>query len=277
MPKSPVHPLRPELGPDLMVRLVRCQTMPRLGHSPRPRGADLIPGQPEIEQDIAWVFPTLASAPITARALRHHLHQAYCFALGSLVHREILEQVPLRPDWEDHLPGVAHAVRETLLEARRTVENDPLKVVANLEVNVDVFGPASIWQLRAYWWGITREFALGQSLLDCGGTSTWEQYRYQSIHDLVEQEMSIGEEQLSSLGAAYLESAYDIVALWQNQPTLAHRAATAQRRERNQSLMRGTVATLSALSAASEAASRRRARDALTAQRQARAAQLRRW
>ncbi|PZT90135.1 MAG: hypothetical protein DI630_31425 [Gordonia sp. (in: high G+C Gram-positive bacteria)] len=277
MAQPPVHPLRPELGPDLMVRLVPSKTMPRAGHSLRPRGSDLLPGQSELEQEVAWVFPAMAAAPITARTLRQHLHQAYCFALGSLVHREILEQVPLRPDWEDFLPGVAQAVRETLFEAARTGVREALEVVANLEVNVDVFGPASLWQLRAYWWGLGREFVLGQLLLAEGDVTAWEQYRYQSVENLVEQEMSLGEERLSSLGAAYLEAAYDIVALWHAQPTLAHRAATAQRKERNQSLMRGTVATLSALSDASEAASRRRARDALTAQRRARASRMRRW
>lgn len=277
MALTPVHPLRPELGPDLMVRLVHSQHHPRIGHSPRPRGEDLLPGNTQLEQDVAWVFPALASAPITARNLREHLNQAYCFALGALLHRQILQRVPLRADWEDHLPAVAQAVGETLESVGEGGVRETLAVVANLEVNVDVFGPATEWQFRAYWWGLVREFTLGQELLAEGNATTWERYRYQSVGNMVEQEKSLAETRLTDLGGTYLDAAYDIVALWHAEPTLANRAASQQRNDRNRSLMRGTVATLGALSAASEAASRRRARDALTAQRRARASYMRRW
>lgn len=274
---TPVHPLRPELGADLLVRLVHAQRHPRLGHSPRPRGEDLLPGQTQLEQDVAWVFPALASTPITARNLREHLNQAYCFALGALLHRQILQRVPLRADWDDFLPSVAQAVEETLESVTEGGVSETLAVVANLEVSVDVFGPATIWQFRAYWWGLVREFALGQQLVAEGDATTWERYRYQSAGNMVEQEMSLAETRLTDLGGTYLDAAYDIVALWQAEPTLANRNASQQRKDRNRSLMRGTVATLSALSAASEAASRRRSRDALTAQRRARASYMRRW
>lgn len=273
----PVHPLRPELGSDLMVRLVHAQHHPRIGHSPRPRGEDLLPGQSELEQNVAWVFPALASAPITARSLRDHLHQAYCFALGALIHRKILQKVPLQAGWENTLPDVAQSVMRTLDAAVQAGATETMAVVANLEMNVDVFGPSSEWQLRAYWWGLTQEFTLGQQLVAEGSPTTWELYRYQSGENLIEQEFALADSHLTNLGSTYLDAAYDIVALWNGQPTLGQTVASAQRRERNKSLMRGTVATLGTLSAMSESASRRRARDALTAQRRARASYMRRW
>lgn len=271
----PAHPLAPELGPDMMVRLTPVQQYPRVGHSPRPRGDQLLPGQSALEQEIAWVFPVLASSPITPRSLREHLDKAFCFAFGALAHRVILERVPLRDDWAEAIPNVGRQIDAFVRQSTAEPVADTLKLVANLEMSADLFGPASEWQFKSIWWGMTREFALAQQF-PAEGYSTMELVRYQSMDNLVEQQTELIGSRIGALIRPYFDSAFDIVALWNAQPGLAHRATTRQRQERNRSLMQGALSTVAALSAASDAASRRRSRDALTAQRRAQASYLRR-
>ena len=64
-------PLIPVMGKDGIVRLTPGpEPAPP---PPRAPGEVILPGSPPLEQDIAWVFPDLASQPLTATLLRHRV------------------------------------------------------------------------------------------------------------------------------------------------------------------------------------------------------------
>lgn len=282
----PAQPMAVHLHPDGVVKLhIGAPVLPP-GTYPHTPGTTLLPGQDQLEQDVVWVFPAMASTPLTVATARRQARISWDFMFGVAMHREIIARVPLTGEWTSHLDAVLHGVVDLplLIGSPKVDYNQPtVKVVAGLETHVDTLGPTSIAMAQAAHWMYRVEYELAQRHGAAAISCAADHVRYSTPEEFAEQENSFLALRAEQLSHVYLSAAYDIAAMWRGQPTLAQHSAAEQRKLRNQQLINGVVSTSKAFAAArnnralrQQARAAGRADAALTDYRRARSQQIRR-
>jgi hypothetical protein len=237
----------PAMGADGVMRLAPCVEPPT--HEARPRGDVVLPGSPKLEQDIAWVFPDVASQPISPQLVRHRVRWQWLWAVGVAAHREFIAHVPLNEFWMDAAVRGAHTSIVPAAAAVLSGADKPastLHVVAGLDRNVDIFGAPTKAQFDAVWWGLRAEFALAQAYPETVEQTPLNQLRYASFDGLLEDEyesLLADSGQLWNLVEIYCHGSYDIAALSRGQQTLAQLGPRAQRLKRRQNVIVALRAT----------------------------------
>ena len=274
------------MHPDGVVKLRNGAPVLPPGTYPHTPGTVLLPGQDQLEQDVAWVFPSMASTPLTVATARRQARISWDFMFGVAMHREIIARVPLSQEWSTRLDSVLRGVVDLplLVGSSKVDYNQPtVKVVAGLETHVDTLGPTSAAMAHAAHWMYRVEYELAQrhgaAVVSCAA----DQVRYSDPSEFAEQENAFLVQRAEQLAHVYLSAAYDIVAMWRGQPTLGQHSAAEQRRLRNQQLINGVISTSKAFAAArnnralrQQARAAGRADAALADYRRARSQQIRR-
>ncbi|ALG85263.1 hypothetical protein [Gordonia phthalatica] len=213
---NPGRPLVAGLDSDGVVRLRYGSHPPDLRTSAHVPGHLLLPGGLPIEQDVVWVFPSLAAAPVTPYAVRDLARQSWAFSVGAVFHRAFRRHVNHNEQpipWTDGLRRAAQAAVDELYTVHAT-DLPTVDVVAGLETPVDLFGAPSEALLNAVAWAFGAEHALADAYRDTYRQTSTDIVRYRSRESLFAQEWSLMQHRLPELTRHYVASAYDILQLW---------------------------------------------------------------
>lgn len=213
---NPGRPLNVGLDHDGVVRLRNGTHPPDLRTSAHVPGRLLLPGGLPIEQDIVWVFPRLAAAPVTPYAVRDLIRQSWAFSVGAVFHRAFLRyvnpNVPPIP-WTASLRRAAQAAVDELYTIHAT-DLPAVDVVAGLETPVDLFGAPNRALLQSVAWGLGAEYLLADAYRETYRQTSTDIVRYRSRDSLFAQEWSLMQHRLPELTRHYVASAYDILHPW---------------------------------------------------------------
>ena len=213
---NPARPLAARLEFDGIVRLRSSGRPADMRTSAHVPGSLLLPGGLPVEQDIVWVFPSLAAAPVTPYAVRDLVRQSWLFTIGAVFHRSILRHVNPR---DPHLPwiaGLRHAAQLAVNELYtvRATDLPAVDVVAGLETPIDLFGAPNPALLQAVSWGFGAEHRLADAYRDTYRQTSTDIVRYRSRESLFQQEWSLMQHRLPELTRHYVGSAHGILQAW---------------------------------------------------------------
>ncbi len=220
MLSDPVRPLAAGLDADGAVRLRLSRTRPVLATRAHVPGSQLLPGALPVEQDIVWVFPALTSAPLTPIVLREHLRRAWEYLVGTVFHRAIIQYARFGPDWADGLRRAAQSAVDDLYTIR-AVDLPVVDVVAGLETPIDLFGAPDHALVNAISWGFGAEYDLANAYGDLYRQTSTDIVRYRSRDAVFAQEWPLMQHRLPQLTRHYIAGAYDIVAVWNDDRSIA--------------------------------------------------------
>ncbi|WP_026919794.1 hypothetical protein [Gordonia shandongensis] len=207
---------------------------------PRQPGDIILPEASRLEQEIVWVFPHLATAPITPAALRRTAHASWDWAVGAACHRAIIDHVPLASNWNSHATKARTSINKDLVELTVNQPHPPVsRLAAQLEQRIDIFGPSDLAHFQAINWILFTEFQLAQSKNTLSTTTdTHERARYESLESLIALDQPYLSHRAKDMADFYFSHAFDIKATWLGEPTLQQRDRSRQIQERTAKVKR---------------------------------------
>lgn len=252
--QPPSRPFAAWMRDDGIVQLtpVPQPVMPP-GCGARTPGDQLLPGASPLEQNIVSLFPDLAAQPLTVDTVRARVDHAKNWAFGVSMHRSLITRAGSSNDLNEVIGAAMHDL--TGFSKEMTAPEDLFETVAGLQHPADLFGPSTRHLFATVGWGRSMEFALASARQPGEFPSTWERFRYSSVQNFITSRGELINGAIKQRVMVYAQSAYDIIAMWHGQPTLAEQVADQQRQQRNQSLFDAASSTANALSSAANAVS----------------------
>lgn len=277
-----MRPVIAQMGADGVLRSYPPQpgTIPPLPQAPhRPIAPDADMTSPSPLDAIVWTFPELAGTGITVESVRNRVRWAWLWAVGASAHRQFASNLRLDDSWLDHATDLllsrVYPQASAAVNGNLSGTYDMVQLLAGLDRIGDVFGPSVGAQFQAVDLGLRAEYELARSRPSMVAPTPQSRLRYRDVEGLFDDEsaqlLDLPGGQLMSLLEVYRGSAYDIAAIARGVPTIAEIQSKAERERRKQQVI-GAAKKMNQVrkDRTASAATARRARNSVEAQREAR-------
>ncbi|AVL98946.1 hypothetical protein C6V83_00255 [Gordonia iterans] len=202
-------------------------------------GDILLPGHPQLEQEIVWVFPQLAQTPLSPEVVRRCVIHCWDWAMGAAGHRAAVAAASGDPSRRQvEAAAVAEHLWRIVEEMGANPPAEPALLAARLDQHADLFGPADATSFAAVQWGRRAEFRLAEER----GPEAWRadthtRARYSSFAAMNELDIEFFHARAERQIDFYATHAFDIAAVWHGTPTTTQLQHEAARRQRNATLL----------------------------------------